>query len=177
MNLRHKLPCVFLFVIVTAVNLGAADVPALQTARQLVEDGRYGEALIALSEVSESEVGNDVKAEAAAEAGEVLTLLGQLEEAANQFEVAKTFLEMSDTPEQFRSEMASTYLYRLANSCALARRWERSKAVFEDFIEEGRQDFGQPAERFRSAQRKVEWIDQRILSRSKITFHFVCTVK
>ncbi len=188
MNRHRKLPylllCLIIFGGIQAIHVDAVDDdPPLQKARQLVEEGSYGEALIVFSKILESEGSSQVKAEAAAQAGEVLTGLGQFNEAVNQFEVANSFLKASDTPKGFRGEIQGMYAYRLANAYALAEKWDEAKAAFEAFIEgEGRvgspsqPDFGQLDERVRSAQRKVEWIDRRIFSQSKLTFHFVASL-
>ena len=71
-----------------------------------------------------------VPREAAAEAGEVLTLLGQFDEAVVQFEAAKAYLEAPETPKGFRQEKESAYAYRLANCYALAEKWKEAKAAF-----------------------------------------------
>ena len=257
MVLHRKFPyfllCLAIFCLIVEVRLDADDASTLQTARQLVEEGDYGPALIVLDKILDNEAwllfstgsefsgdldrevisrdlrqafednkislsdkgtvsvedggskwliraddkrpmytikrgrdglniyeaGNQMRAEAAAEAGEVSTLLGQFDEAVDYFQDATFFLEASNTPKGFRGKMEGVYAYRLANCYALAGKWDGAKTAFETFIERANGDFGEPKgtdSKLYSARRKVEWIDQRIVSRSKLTFRFTASL-
>ncbi|MFQ6043922.1 MAG: hypothetical protein ACE5PV_23975, partial [Candidatus Poribacteria bacterium] len=108
MDLRGKLPyillCLMIFCAIKATRVDAVDYPAmLQTARRLVKERRYGEALVDFSKILNSPVTlgrgaeSQLKAQAASEAGEVSTLLGLFDEAIAQFEAANRFLKERDT--------------------------------------------------------------------------------
>ena len=167
-----------IFYTMKAMCVGAVDYSAvLKNAQKLVKEHRYGEALVDFSKILEGDVENQLKAQAASESGEVLTLLGQFDEAISQFEAADKFLKESDTPKSFRREMEIMYAYRLANCYALAERWEEAKAAFQEFIERESGAFEKrDAGMLSAVQRKLEWIQRRIFSQSKPTFRFAASI-
>ncbi len=164
-----------------APRVGAEDYSAvLQNAQKLVKERRYGEALVAFSKILNSPVPfaeSQLKAQAAAETAEVSTLLGQFDEAIAQYETANKFLKESDTPKSFRQEMELVYAYRLANCYALAGRWQKAQTAFQAFIRRESESFEKQNAALRSAaQRKLEWIQQRIFSQSKPTLRFAASL-
>lgn len=174
---NYLLICLIISSIAAFVN--AVDYSAqLRNARKLVKERRYGEALTAFSKILDSPVllgrgvESKLKAEAASEAGEVLVLLGQFDDAIAQLKAAKSFLKESDTPSAFRQEMEPVYAYRLANCYALAGKWQEAEAGFESFIESQDSD----TELHSAAQTKLEWIKHRIFSRSRPTIRFTASL-
>ena len=145
-----------------------------QNAQNFVAESRYGEALVEFSKILESDAENQLKAQAASEAAEVLTLLGQFDEAIVHFETANKLLKESDIPKAFRREMEIVYEYHLANCYALAGEWREAKIAFERFIE--RESEGKDASLLSAAQRKLEWIQQRVFAKSKPTLRFAASL-
>jgi len=180
MDLYRKLPFILFCLIILgyAQRVDAEDYSAmLQNAQKLVKEHRHGEALIVLSKILESDAASHLKAQAASEAGEVSTLLGQFDEAIGKFEAATKFLKEENTPKSFRQEMEPVYAYQLANCYALAERWQEAKAAFEEFITSKSGSFEKQDAFFRSAaQKKLKWIQNRIFNQSKSTLRFAASL-
>jgi signal transduction histidine kinase len=166
-----------MFGVVITVNAEEDYSAMLQNARYLVKERRYGEALVAFSKILKSHVPleqdaeSHLKAQAASEAGEVLILLGQFDEAIAKFEAADKFLKESDTPKPYRQEMEIVYAYRLANCYALAGKWQDAKATFEAL---NRQRTGNKL--YQQAEGKLKWIQARIFSQEKPTIRFAASL-